>query len=521
MSNPAVENPPSIVVKIANTVFALGIVFSIVAVALSGYRMTSLSDAPESLQFYQLTLLTGVIFAALFGFGLRLADSSKVNLSLLTLSITVPILGFETYLEFSSSSLQQIAIATHQVAALNDTRTKLKVVEDLRSTGIDAYPNVSGSQFISTNGLPNPLSEENIYPLGAISNKTTVYCNESGEWTIFESDEHRFNNPKGLYLKNNIDIMLTGDSFAEGACVNPNESIAAILRESGINVISLGKGGNGSLLEFASFKEYVEPLQPKVVLWVHYANDIGDLKRKGMESSFLMNYITDDNFSQNLMSRQDEIDNVLKDYVDRKYREHKKKIRQNNIVREQETNLGDDEGKESAAVEEVNGGQLSNVSSGSRLIEILKLTNLRVRLGLKGGASSLISPASTSRIETSPATPDVVRPEPSLGDTFRTILMQANRIVSGWDGKLYFVWLHSRERYGDDYEWPGYFREHILSIVTELNIPVIDVHKKVFASHSDPLSLFPGREARHYNAEGYRLIAEAIAKRLRGDGLFQ
>ena len=87
MSNPAVENPPSIVVKIANTVFALGIVFSIVAVAFSGYRMTSLSDAPESLQFYQLTLLTGVIFAALFGFGLRLTDNSKVNLALLTLSI--------------------------------------------------------------------------------------------------------------------------------------------------------------------------------------------------------------------------------------------------------------------------------------------------------------------------------------------------------------------------------------------------------------------------------------------------
>ncbi|SVD91172.1 uncharacterized protein METZ01_LOCUS444026, partial [marine metagenome] len=259
---------PSIVVKMANTVFALGIVLSIVAVALSGYRMTSLSDAPESLQFYQLTLFAGLIFAALFGFGLRLADSSKVNLALLTLSITVPILGFETYLEFSSSPLQKIT--TQQDGVLNDPRTKIKVIEDLRSTGVDAYPNVSGSQFIATNGLPTRLSEENIYPLGAIANKTTVYCNESGEWTIFESDEHGFNNPKGLYLKNNIDIMLTGDSFAEGACVRPNESIAALLRASDLNVISLGKGGNGSLLEFASFKEYAEPLQPKIVLWVHY-----------------------------------------------------------------------------------------------------------------------------------------------------------------------------------------------------------------------------------------------------------
>ena len=90
------ENPSKSLVNFANFVLGLGIAFSIVAVALSGYRMTSLSDASESLQFYQLTLLTGVIFAALFGFGLRLADSSKVNLALLTLSITIPILGFET-----------------------------------------------------------------------------------------------------------------------------------------------------------------------------------------------------------------------------------------------------------------------------------------------------------------------------------------------------------------------------------------------------------------------------------------
>jgi hypothetical protein len=51
MSNPAVENPPSIVVNTANTVFALGLVFSIGAAMFSGYRMASLPNAPESLQF--------------------------------------------------------------------------------------------------------------------------------------------------------------------------------------------------------------------------------------------------------------------------------------------------------------------------------------------------------------------------------------------------------------------------------------------------------------------------------------
>ena len=494
MSNPAVENPPSIVVKMANTVFALGIVFSIVAVALSGHRMASLSDAPESLQFYQLTLITGVIFAALFGFGLRLADSSKVNLSLLTLSITVPILGFETYLEFSSSSLQQIPIAKQQMDVLGDARTKTQVIDDFRSIGIDAYPNVSGSQFISTNGLPTRLSEENIYPLGAIANKTTVYCNESGEWTIFESDEHGFNNPKGLYLKNNIDIMLTGDSFAEGACVKPNESIAALLRASGLKVISLGKGGNGSLLQFASFREYVEPLQPKIVLWVHYANDLDDLILKGMQSSFLMNYLNDENFSQNLISRQNEVDDLLRDYVDRKYREHKLEIERNNITREQEREIGKEEDVSRGA---------DNLTKGFtvlRLTEIFKLTIIRGKLGLRPPRPS--PPAPADKI-------------------LRKILKKASDIVSSWDGRLYLIYLHAFERYQTGREHDVYFRDFVLRTADELKIPIIDVHKEVFTRHEDPLSFFPGRMARHYNAEGYRLTAEAISKRLSVDGVFE
>ena len=89
-TNELKRQPPRIIVQIASLVICLGLVFSFLVIAFSIYRMISLSDAPESLQFYQLTLLTGVIFAALFGVGLRLTDNSKVNLSLLILSVTLP-----------------------------------------------------------------------------------------------------------------------------------------------------------------------------------------------------------------------------------------------------------------------------------------------------------------------------------------------------------------------------------------------------------------------------------------------
>ena len=57
-----------------------------------------------------------------------------------------------------------------------------------------------------------------------------------------------------------------------------------------------------------------------------------------------------------------------------------------------------------------------------------------------------------------------------------------------------------------------------MQTATELDIPVIDILSKVFDPHPDPLSLFPFRINSHYNAEGYRLVAEAIGKRLEADG---
>ena len=54
----------------------------------------------------------------------------------------------------------------------------------------------------------------------------------------------------------------------------------------------------------------------------------------------------------------------------------------------------------------------------------------------------------------------------------------------------------------------------MLSIVNSLNIPVIDIHEEVFARHPDPLSLFPFRVHGHYNAEGYRLVSQAIYQHL-------
>ena len=89
-------------------------------------------------------------------------------------------------------------------------------------------------------------------------------------------------------------------------------------------------------------------------------------------------------------------------------------------------------------------------------------------------------------------------------------------MVSEWGGEMYFVYL------------PSFFpqtplvseernREIVMQTATELDIPIIDIQNEVFKTHPDPLSLFPFRIDGHYNAEGYRLVAEAIGKKLDAD----
>ncbi len=89
-------------------------------------------------------------------------------------------------------------------------------------------------------------------------------------------------------------------------------------------------------------------------------------------------------------------------------------------------------------------------------------------------------------------------------------------MVLDWGGKMYFVYLPGFQRYATGNEHEN--RDLVMQIATKLDIPVIDIHREVFDPHPDPLSLFPFRQYGHYNAEGYRLVTEAIGRRLEADG---
>jgi hypothetical protein len=353
----------------------------------------------------------------------------------------------------------------------------LEVITDLRKRGIGAVPRVIPLGFLKKQEDGSMKSEISIngievLPLGGIANRVTVLCNEGGEYTIYESDEHGFHNATGIWKYDHIDIVALGDSFTHGFCVPSDKNFVALIRKRYPATLNLGNAGEGPLLMLAALREYLPFIKPKVVLWFYFEeNDLLELKQE-KESRLLMRYLEND-FNQGLLASQSDIDQSLTHYVER--------ATEISRLREKSEN---------------NSKIIIN-----KLLNIIKLSTLRKRLGLIYGKYNRIQQDETY---------DLTEREIDL---FRNILLLAKTSVSAWGGILYFVYLPAWERYGNPDIAGRYHRDQVLTVVRTLGIPVIDVHL-AFQSQNDPLSLFPFRRFGHYNEEGHRVVAEEVLRNI-------
>lgn len=340
-----------------------------------------------------------------------------------------------------------------------DFRTREEVIRDLRKSGIQAYQRVAEGFPISGPGLT--LGE-------SISNSTIVYCNESGEWTIFQSDRYGFNNPDGVWDNKASQILSVGDSFTNGACVPPDKGFMRLIQQKHPATVNLGSGGNGPLVELAAMDEYGRSLKPKLILWCYFeGNDLDDLRHESAKP-ILMRYLKEQNFSQNLIGRQQEINEAMKGPLDQRAYSETSVLLIPSI-----------------------GLRYYGLTSLIRFLTLHETRNL-VTTELGVGADK-----------------NVWKSEEAQIPLFKEVMSKAESDAAGWDGQIYFVFLPGTEILRDK---PGrrQLRTEVLQVLRELNIPVIDLYP-VFQQHTDPLSLF-NLPNPHYNVEGYRITAETIEK---------
>ena len=139
-----------------------------------------------------------------------------------------------------------------------------------------------------------------ILPLSGYENSKTLLClNENNQPIYYLSDDIGFNNQKKA-LNNNL--LLIGDSYVQGMCLDNKYNLNSQFKKFDLNSTSLGIGGNGPLIEFATFKEYETFYEYQaLILFITPDNDFYDLSNE-VNNKILMKYLNDKNFKQNLTS---------------------------------------------------------------------------------------------------------------------------------------------------------------------------------------------------------------------------
>ena len=257
---------------------------------------------------------------------------------------------------------------------------------------------------------------------------------------------------------------MVGDSFAQGSCVQPGEDMASQIRSlTNLPAISLGMAANGPLIELATLKEYIVKKNPQIVLWLYFErNDLDDLKIE-KSNKILLNYLKN-NFSQNLISKQFMIDKKLLEQI-----EYSERILLNpDYLKKKHT------------------------EKFLSFKKIVRLQIIRDKMALDRGLDFGIDPL------------------------FKTIMLNAKDFISKFDGQLYFIYLPDKERYtNQNLNEDVYLKKmQVLKLINDINIPIIDIHKKFFTKQNDPLQYFAHRIYGHYSPKGYNEISKVILKEI-------
>ncbi|HEV2447689.1 MAG TPA: hypothetical protein VGS58_17280, partial [Candidatus Sulfopaludibacter sp.] len=243
---------------------------------------------------------------------LLLPAAARVSLALSCFAAVVAVYAAELYFTFGAKPR---SIGEFQKPSGSfDIRSAFEVITDLRNQGLDARANLAGRLPMVAGKETLPSDSGAILPLGGFSRRLIVFCNESGQYVTYRSDEYGFNNPPGIWQRRPVSIAALGDSFAQGFCTAPDQTFISRIRSRYPETLTLGMVGNGPLLEFAALKEYLAAVKPQTVLWFYFeANDLQDLADES-RNPLLVRYREQPDFTQHLMERQPEIDSVWTSY---------------------------------------------------------------------------------------------------------------------------------------------------------------------------------------------------------------
>ncbi len=277
---------------------------------------------------YYFASLIFIIFSILtFYLNKKLKDYFFYFISFFIISVFL----LEIYLDFKNNKIkltyfqkakdERFLIFEKKYLSKFDDRDRYEIFDDLKNFDDNV------SLFIKPNSYL--LDNKKIFPLSGISYSKTIFCNQAGFYSLYQSDRYGFNNPDKEWESEEVEYLLIGDSFVHGACVNrPNDMASKLRKVSKKKVLNLGYYGNGPLIEYAVLREYLKPNVKKIIWFYFEGNDLINLKNE-LKNHLLLKYYNDSFFSQNLIKKQNQIDDlgflkIEEDRYKKKFKEQRK-----------------------------------------------------------------------------------------------------------------------------------------------------------------------------------------------------
>jgi len=250
-------------------------------------------------------------FSCILIFGFRILSQKKfLNfLSILAFYsfLILYTLDISLLLFFANNSEDKLKKNLYENKIEYDFRTKKQVLFDQRQKNINSQISVSPANWLNKN--------DSLFPLSSVSNVSTVYCNENGNWIVYNSDRFGFRNNDNKWDNYN-DYILLGDSFTQGGCVNNNENISGLLDVNKISNINLGWGGTSILIQNAILREYIDHIDSNnVILFFYPKNDLLEYRTE-IKDSRLLNYFQNLNYKQGLTSKQNLVNIYIHNYIE-------------------------------------------------------------------------------------------------------------------------------------------------------------------------------------------------------------
>ncbi len=348
-------------------------------------------------------------------------------------------------------------------------------IEKKNKSKIEVYKEnkkINDSTIIGFHPFAYLKDEKNFLPLTHISKSNIIQCKEENYYSKFISDRYGLNNNDHVWDKNITKILLVGDSYVEGSCVNRIDNINSGLQKlnKSYNFINLGIAGTSIINQYAITKEFFPKNVDKVFLFYYEGNDLPELKDE-IKNPILSQYLNDKNFSQDLKNKTKLSNQIYKKIF---ILEKKKYLMNNSKVKIQN--------KEKYPI--------------SLLTDFigLKSTKKLVTFLVKEKKKKIYSDYEV--------------------DQYEKTLLKFKKFVEKNNSELIFVYLPEWSRYNSFkyyknklYEFDDYYYKKIINIVKKNEIKIIDIHQSLFLKEKDPLNCFPFKSPGHYNKKCYFKIS--------------